>query len=143
MRNRGEAASPGRWRGPRDHGAVVVETALMLPILLLLLFGIIEFGRLYNAQISLTHAAREGVREYVITGDAAQGSSTAIAAVPNLGASDLTVALSTTCDPEDDAVVGTAITMTVTYTDFVGFIPLWGDLNDIDLVGTGTMRCGG
>jgi hypothetical protein len=40
----------------------MVEFALVLPLLLLLLFGIIDFGRALNAQITITQAAREGAR---------------------------------------------------------------------------------
>ena len=47
---------------PRDRGAVAIEFALLLPVLLLLLFGIIDFGRALNASITLTQAAREGAR---------------------------------------------------------------------------------
>jgi Flp pilus assembly protein TadG len=39
-----------------------VEFAILLPVLLLLVFGIIDFGRALNAQIALTQAAREGAR---------------------------------------------------------------------------------
>ena len=46
----------------RDRGAAAVEFALLLPVLLLLVFGIIDFGRALNAQITLTQAAREGAR---------------------------------------------------------------------------------
>lgn len=45
-----------------ERGAVAVEFALILPLLVLLLFGIIEFGQAYNAYITVTHAAREGAR---------------------------------------------------------------------------------
>src|SRR5437773_10844519 len=45
-----------------ERGAAAVEFALVLPLLLLILFGIIDFGRAYNAQVTLTQAAREGVR---------------------------------------------------------------------------------
>ena len=55
----------------------MVEFAIILPVLLLLVFGVIEFGRAHNTQLTLTHAAREGVRTYAITQDAAQGQSTA------------------------------------------------------------------
>jgi Flp pilus assembly protein TadG len=41
---------------------VAVEFALLLPILLLIIFGVIDFGRMINAQITLTQAAREGAR---------------------------------------------------------------------------------
>jgi Flp pilus assembly protein TadG len=46
----------------RDRGAAAVEFALLLPVLLLLIFGLIDFGRALNAQITLTQAAREGAR---------------------------------------------------------------------------------
>jgi Flp pilus assembly protein TadG len=48
--------------GPGERGAAAAEFALLMPILLLLLFGIIDFGRMLNAQITLTQAAREGAR---------------------------------------------------------------------------------
>jgi Flp pilus assembly protein TadG len=51
-----------RRRGAGDRGAAAVEFALLLPLLLLILFGLIDFGRALNAQITLTQAAREGAR---------------------------------------------------------------------------------
>ena len=45
-----------------ESGAALVEFAMVLPLLLLLLFGIVEFGLLfYNKQV-LTNASREGAR---------------------------------------------------------------------------------
>ncbi|MGF7185899.1 Flp pilus assembly protein TadG [Desulfitispora alkaliphila] len=44
------------------RGQALVELALVLPILLMILFGIIEFGRIFNAQLTVTHASREGAR---------------------------------------------------------------------------------
>ncbi|MFI6101316.1 TadE/TadG family type IV pilus assembly protein [Lentzea sp. NPDC051213] len=46
----------------RDRGATAVEVALLMPILLILVMGIVDFGRALHAQITLTQAAREGVR---------------------------------------------------------------------------------
>lgn len=46
----------------RDRGAAAVEFALLLPLLLLIVFGIVDFGRALTAQITLTQAAREGAR---------------------------------------------------------------------------------
>lgn len=48
-------------KGQRKAQALV-EMALILPLLLLLLFGIIEFGRVMGAGIIVTHSAREGAR---------------------------------------------------------------------------------
>src|SRR5262245_21138010 len=45
-----------------DRGATAIEFALLFPLLMLIVFGIIDFGRVLNAQITLTQAAREGAR---------------------------------------------------------------------------------
>lgn len=46
----------------REEGQAMVEMALVLPILLLLLLGIVEFGRVFNAFISVAHVSREAAR---------------------------------------------------------------------------------
>jgi len=43
-----------------------VELALILPILIIFLLGIVEFGRVFNAYLVVTHASREGVRAGVV-----------------------------------------------------------------------------
>lgn len=45
-----------------EEGANAVEFALVLPILIVLVFGIISGGMLYNQQLNITQAAREGAR---------------------------------------------------------------------------------
>ncbi|MGN6681214.1 MAG: TadE/TadG family type IV pilus assembly protein [Streptosporangiaceae bacterium] len=49
-------------RQVRDRGAAAIEFALLFPLLMLIVFGTIDFGRALNAQITLTQAAREGAR---------------------------------------------------------------------------------
>ncbi len=57
-----------RTRGGRSRrrGAAIVEFAVVLPLLLLLLFGIIEFGWLFMVRQTLVNAAREGCRVAVL-----------------------------------------------------------------------------
>lgn len=50
-----------RWR-PGEVGAVAVEFALILPVLLLLLVGTIQFGIVYSQYQVMEGAAREGAR---------------------------------------------------------------------------------
>lgn len=50
-------------RRANERGAAAVEFGLILPVLLLLVGGIIDFGIMYNRQIVLTNAARDGVRQ--------------------------------------------------------------------------------
>jgi hypothetical protein len=46
----------------RDEGAAAVEMALVLPILIMLLFGIISFGIVFAQKLALSNAAREAAR---------------------------------------------------------------------------------
>jgi Flp pilus assembly protein TadG len=50
----------------KESGQSLVEFALVLPILLLLVFGIVEFGRIWHASLVVNHAAREGARQGIV-----------------------------------------------------------------------------
>src|SRR5438094_381428 len=49
-----------RWRG--RAGQSLVEMAMVLPVLAFLTFGLLDFGRAYYFQVSVTNSAREGAR---------------------------------------------------------------------------------
>ncbi|MFC6238780.1 TadE/TadG family type IV pilus assembly protein [Longivirga aurantiaca] len=49
-----------------DSGAAAVEFALVVPLLLLIVFGIINFGVLFSQQVSINNAVREGARRAVV-----------------------------------------------------------------------------
>ena len=51
-----------RRRRSGDRGAVAVEAALITPLIVLLLFGIIEFGLLFKNYLAVTSSTRAGVR---------------------------------------------------------------------------------
>ncbi len=69
------ARTPARWPGRKDsRGATLVEFALVLPILLVLLFGVIEVGRMVTIYTSTMTAAREGARYGTAVGTADSGS---------------------------------------------------------------------
>ena len=46
----------------KEKGAAAVEFALLLPLLVVIVFGITTFGFVYKEYIALTHAARDGAR---------------------------------------------------------------------------------
>jgi Flp pilus assembly protein TadG len=53
-----------------DRGGAAVEMALLMPVLLMVLFATVDFGRMYNAQITLTEAAKDGARAAVLGANA-------------------------------------------------------------------------
>jgi Flp pilus assembly protein TadG len=52
-----------------SKGQSLVEFALLLPILVLIIFGVLELGRAFFAFIAITNAAREGARTFTFRPD--------------------------------------------------------------------------
>jgi Flp pilus assembly protein TadG len=114
----------------QEHGAAAVEFALVIGLLIAILGGIVDFGFMFNAQISLTHAAREGVRVQAIgTGDPIAAATAAFSA-PAVTGFGATVTPCTTGG-------NTTLTTSADYSFF--FLPL----DDRTLTGEAVMRCGG
>jgi hypothetical protein len=61
---------PKRWRTDKNgiNAQGIVEFALVLPLTLFVVFGVIEFARVFQAWLSVQNGARFGVR-YAVTGD--------------------------------------------------------------------------
>ncbi len=76
----GTAGDPAR---PWARGQALVETALVLPVFLLILFGLIDLGRLAFTNSMVSQAAREGARVAAVQGRRmGQGSRTIRGALP-------------------------------------------------------------
>ena len=110
----------------------MVEFALIVPILLMLVGGIIDFGFYLNAQISMQAGAREGARA------AALGKAPGPVALDSLGhlsfIEDLAVA-GAPCGTDD---TNSTVTVTGSYTFF--FAGILG-IPSLDLDATAEMRC--
>jgi Flp pilus assembly protein TadG len=63
-----------RSRATDDRGAALAEFALVLPILLILLFGMLDFGKAFNYWIDETHLANEGARWAVVNKNPGSGT---------------------------------------------------------------------
>ena len=57
-----------------DRGAALVETAVVAPILLLLIFGIVEFGLLFGVKLDVSQGAREAARLAAVNYQAIHGA---------------------------------------------------------------------
>jgi Flp pilus assembly protein TadG len=60
--------SPSRRARRNRRGTAVVEFAVVAPLFILLVFGMIEFGRMIMVQQIMTNASREGTRRAIIEG---------------------------------------------------------------------------
>lgn len=128
--------TPTKGVGERDRGAAMVELALILPILVMLLVGIIEFGRAYNQQVQIQGAAREGARALALGSDA---SAAVCSALDPDTCSEVSVSQSG-CPANADPTSTAYATVTVT-VDFEFGIP-FVTLGSKTLAATAAMRCG-
>lgn len=78
----------------REQGQALVELALVLPVLIMLIFGIVEFGRVSNAYLVVTQAAREGARQGTIGGTDTQIVTSVKNSASSLDTTKLTVSIS-------------------------------------------------
>lgn len=113
-----------------ERGQTMVEFALVVPILCVVLFGILQFGALYNDYVTLTDATRVGARKAIVSKYEVNPEAAAEAAARN-SASGL--------DPDKlDIVVSAAawergqpVTVVATYPyeiDLLGMVVASGDL---------------
>ena len=75
----------------RGHGQSLVEFALILPVFLLIVFGIVDFGLAFDASIGISNAAREGARQGTTRPTAAAISARVRTVAGRLNDSRLTV----------------------------------------------------
>ena len=121
-----------------DRGAAAVEFAIVLPLLLLIVFGVIDFGRMLYSQVTLTQAAREGSRLEALNQDDVVARTQNAAT----GLSDVDVFI-TECPGEPDAVVLVTYRFEfVTPVGGIGSMLAGGGYGDpLDLSAEGVMPC--
>lgn len=130
-----------------DSGAVAVEFALVMVPLLLILMGIIDFGHAYGSQLSVSAAAREGVRSIAVQGVESTARNVAISAAGELSPALTTSQIAITYAKDGTSVAacssGALVTMTVTYplTSLTGMFTSTFSGKSIREVGV--MRCSG
>ena len=112
-----------------DDAAQLVEFALVLPMLLLLILGIAEFGFIFQRYEVVTNAAREGARMAVLPGYTnadviarvrtyvTQGRVTTTATNPNIAITNVTIPVGAGLPPVS------AKRVVVTYTHTYTFLP--------------------
>ena len=131
-----------RSRG--DRGQALVELAMITPILIILMLGVIDYGRVYFAYVSVTNGARIGA-DYASTDAAAAADTAAIKAAALTDTSDLLDQTAT--NPEVTVVTANDgqgrlyADVTMTYT-FSTLFPWPGLPTSIDIERTVRSRVG-
>lgn len=109
-------------------GQSLTEFALLLPLLVLVLLGVVEVARIYESYVTITNAAREGARYGIehptITGDCATDKTIKYRTCQEAANSDITLTsgdITVSCPDASGgdcsaAATGTRITVTVNYT---------------------------
>ena len=92
-----------------ERGQSITEFALVLPLIVLLLFGVIQFGITFNNYVTLTDAVRAGARKAAVSRhlDDPEGAAEAQvrAAATDLKAADLQVSVESTWNAGDEVSV--------------------------------------
>ena len=137
-----------------DTGSSAVEFALVVPMLVLLLVGIVEFGRAYNVQNTLSAASREAVRAVALSSGASTPLAVATTAVTsNTTTVSGTVAVAVTFWSGATATTATScasgldvhVVLSYPFTLLTTEIPNGGGAQPgiITMKAVGVMRCGG
>jgi hypothetical protein len=95
-----------------SRGQSMVETALVLPIIILILMGIIDFGLLFNNYIVLSTASREASRKAAVGGTDAEITALVASLTGTLNAADRTTSITPV---QALRAHGAQVTVTITY----------------------------
>ena len=129
-----------RHKSRRRRGAAVVEFAVVAPLIFLILFGMIEFGRMLMVQQILTNASREGARRAIIESSTVPEVTTVI--TDYLQTNSVSGAI-LSIDPPDLTTLGAGDPITVSVSvqyDQVSWLPTPQYLGGVTLQGISTMR---
>jgi Flp pilus assembly protein TadG len=105
-----------------EEGQAMTEFAVVLPTFALILFGIFQFGILFNNYVTVTDAVRAGARKAAVSRQESNATATAVQAVrnsaTNLNQTTLNVNVSSTWVPGED------VTVTATYPYSINLLGL-------------------
>jgi Flp pilus assembly protein TadG len=121
-----------------DRGAAAVEFALVMPLLLLLVFGIIDFGRMFSAQEQLTEAARAAALAQLVGGNPTQAAQAVFTEGRITGVTSLS-----SCGSNPPAGKTSQVRIESRFTFATPIAVLAGLTGDPTLTATGTVPCRG
>ncbi|MDH3755829.1 MAG: pilus assembly protein [Acidimicrobiia bacterium] len=124
-----------RFRSLCERGAAAVEFAIVLPLLVLVIFGTVEFGAAWSQKTDVNHGAREAARLAAVNfnpndvSGSAQTTDIIRAACSRMG-SDTDATMSLSAVSPGDVAVGDVIEVSVVqdFASITGFVPVAANL---------------
>jgi len=131
-----------RAAGSRQRGIALMEFAVTLPLFLVLLLGMMEYGYYFYVAVSATNAAREGARQCTLTSLGACGNCDPTAAVTYMGKIGMgsRTNASASCATNAGTFMYT-VNVTVDFPTLTGFPPVVGAMPASSVAGN-TMAWG-
>lgn len=105
-----------------DRGTAAIEFGLVLPLLMLILVGIIDFGNIYFTRLAMTNAAREGARVGVTMNEANAEGAALAAANAYLDQAGITASVTATTPSQENPTVTVTVTIDP-YEPLIGLVP--------------------
>ncbi|MCX7884744.1 MAG: pilus assembly protein [Caloramator sp.] len=122
----------------KKKGQALVEFAIMLPVFIFILAGIIEFGIMLNSYLTIQNASREGARYGIMGSNDTDIIQVVYATSPNLDENKMSIEIT----PQDSIrKSGDRVTVKVTY-NYQLVVPIISNLlgNSIQLRAQTSMR---
>ena len=93
-----------------ENGQSLVEAALVIPLFIMILCGILDFGWIFSNQLMINNCSREGARYAIVRSNESDMTSQVVShvrAVSSIGdPNDVSVSVSTTADGDINVTVG-------------------------------------
>lgn len=121
-----------------ERGQSLIEFTLIIPIVLIILMGIFEFGIMLNSYLTINNAARDSSRLAAVGGSDTEVISLALDRLPNIDTNNITIEVTPSAG---NRVRGGTVTVKVTY-NYQVFTPIISNIinNNVNLIAKNSMR---
>lgn len=121
-----------------ERGQSLIEFTIILPIILIILMGIFEFGIMINSYLTINNAARESSRLAAVGGTDIEVINMALSRLPNLDTNNIMIEVT----PSGlNRVRGESVTVKITY-NYQVITPIISNIinNSVNLIAKNSMR---
>jgi Flp pilus assembly protein TadG len=123
-----------------QQGGSAIEFAILLPVMIIIICGIIDFGYVMYAKSVITNASREGARAGITYGEPRMTDAEIVQVVSNYCSTFIPSATLNTQVIRSGNNQGDPLTVRINYQHSLWFLPNWIGIGPIDLGAETVMR---